>query len=112
MLGQAGSVFDDRSAAITQSRAGPESAPAIVVENLCRASVSLVERRNDALPRDQRLVSSKTSGDRAVEVCLRVRVLEAAADANVFELTHVQHKLRALCSRGMIDDRHKTPRNA
>src|SRR5207245_10716711 len=107
-----GTVFDDRSATVAQRRASPESAPAIVVENLCRASVSLVERRNDALPRDQRLVSSKTSGDRAVEVCLRERVLEAAADANAFELTHVQHQLRPLCTRGLQFDRPKNQRNA
>ena len=63
-------MLDDRAATVAHRRAGPESAPAVVVENLRRAGVSLVERWNNALARDQRLVSSESPGDRTVEVGL------------------------------------------
>src|SRR5581483_3221201 len=82
-------------AAVAHSRACPEAAPTIVIEELRRTGVSLVEGWDNALPRHQGFVSGKSAGDRPVEVCLLDCVLEAPRDAKVLQLFHVQHQLSA-----------------
>src|SRR5213075_901881 len=68
VLWQPRAVFDDCAAPVAHCASRPESPPAVVVENLRRARVRLVERGNDAFPRHQRFISCEASGNRTVEI--------------------------------------------
>ena len=107
MLRQPWTVLDDRPASVAKSGASPESAPAIVIEDLRRAGVSLIERRHNPLTRLQRLISRKAAGNRAVEVRFLQCILEAPADTYALQLAHVQHQLHAFGARRMEINRDK-----
>ena len=71
VLGQARAVLDDGAASVPHRTAHPETTPAVVIENLRRAGVSLIKCRDDALARHQRLIAGKSSSDRTVKVGFR-----------------------------------------
>src|SRR5260370_172081 len=107
MLRQAISALNDCAAAIAKCAACPEGAPSTVVENLRGSGVSLVESRNDTLAGHKRFVSGKTAGDGAIEEGFLQSVLEAAADSDALQLTHVEHQFCAFGAGGVEVDGNK-----
>src|SRR5260370_13134610 len=77
VLREARPVFDDRAAAVAHRASRPKSPPPVVIKNLRRPRVRLVKSGNDSLACDQQDVAGETSGNWAVKVSFRQRVLDS-----------------------------------
>src|SRR5882762_5368732 len=77
MLRQTRAVFDDRPAAVAHRAPRPKSPPLVVIKNLRCPCVRLIKSRNDSLACDQQYVAGESSGNWAVKISFRQRILES-----------------------------------
>src|SRR5260370_33450000 len=109
MLREARPVFDDRPAAVAHRASRPKSPPPVVIKNLRCSRVRLVKGGNDSLACNQQYVAGESSGNRAVKISFRQRILESRWNCQALELTHGLDELDALRTNGIELDGHKKP---
>src|SRR5207302_9363894 len=85
-LRAARTVFDDCAPAVTHRASRPKSPPLVVIKNLRCACVRLIKGRNDSLACDQQCIAGESSGDRAVKISFRQRILQSRGTSQTLEL--------------------------
>src|SRR5262249_54577888 len=84
---------------------------AVVIKNLPRSRVRLIESGNNSFSRFQGFIAGKTASNGSEEIGLRERVLEAARDSKTLKLAHVGNELDSFGTRAGEIDRHEYPRD-
>ena len=112
VLWKAGAPLHHRPASVTQPAATPETAPMVMLEELSRGRMRLVERWHNALARKEYLVAGKSACYRTVEERSGQGILEPTTDTNSFQLPHVQNRFGTGRARAVKVNWQKDTRDA